>query len=57
MKQHANCEEGKRWDSDFHEYELQWTPGECHIADETAICHNTLIHNCTGDRENLTNHS
>jgi hypothetical protein len=33
MKQHVNCEEGKGWDTDFHEYELEWTQGKCHITD------------------------
>lgn len=28
IEQHMNCKEGQGWDSDFHEYELEWTPGK-----------------------------
>jgi hypothetical protein len=27
IKQHINSKEGNGWDNDFHEYELEWTPG------------------------------
>lgn len=28
IKQHINSKEEKGWDNDFHEYELEWTPGK-----------------------------
>jgi hypothetical protein len=37
IKQHINCKEGKGWNSDFHEYELEWTPGKCHITKQQFV--------------------